>query len=216
MLSPMKSRVVVFGVAALAVLGIGACSGSGGTGAPPATTIKVGLPSYVTQVPIITSTTLTVTTTVPGQVGAVPGEQTYTVVGGDLVVRIAKKFCISAKTLADYNGWAEGITHPIFPGNVIKIPPNSCAPGTKTQTTTGPTAATTATHTGATTAPPAATSTTFSASAGGTYVVVAGDYLSGIAKKTGTTVAGIVAANGWKDDTQLIYPGLKIKLPAKG
>ena len=148
MLSPMKSRVVVLGVAALAVLGIGACSGSGGTGAPAATTIKVGLPSYVTQVPIITSTTVAVATTVPGQVGAVSGEQAYTVVGGDLVVRIAKKFCISAKTLADYNAWAEGITHPIFPRDVIKIPPNSCAPGTKTQTTTGPTAATTATRRG--------------------------------------------------------------------
>lgn len=198
---------------ALAVLGIAACSGTSGTGAPPATTIKVGLPSYVTEVPILTSTTLAAVTTVPGQVGAVPGEQTYTVVSGDLVVRIAKKFCISAKTLADYNAWAEGFNHKIFPGDIVKIPPGSCAPGTQTQTTSNPTAATTAATAAAT---PAATSTTFSASAGGTYVVVAGDYLGGIAKKTGTTVAGIVAANGWKDDQQLIYPGMKIKLPAKG
>ena len=47
------------------------------------------------------------------------------------------------------------------------------------------------------------------------YVVRAGDYLGGIATKTGTTVDGIIAANGWTDGSQVLVPGMKIRLPAK-
>ena len=61
-----------------------------------------------------------------------------------------------------------------------------------------------------------ATTTTFNASTGGSYKVVGGDYLGGIAKKTGATVDGIVAANGWADGAgHVIIPGQTIKLPAK-
>ena len=49
----------------------------------------------------------------------------------------------------------------------------------------------------------------------GSYTVVAGDALSTIADSTGTTVAAIVAQNGWADERHLIYPGMKIDLPAK-
>lgn len=49
----------------------------------------------------------------------------------------------------------------------------------------------------------------------GVYTVQAGDYLGGIAAKTGTTVEGIVAANGWSDERQVLVPGMKIRLPAK-
>ena len=205
MLSAMKFRVVAVGFGALSLLGVAGCSSGSGTGAPPATTIKVGTPSYQTLAPIVTSTT--VAPTLPGQGGAtVAGEQAYTVVNGDLVVRIAKKFCVKAQDIATYNGWAEGITHPIFAGKVIKIPPNGCQPGTAPVTTSAPSAATT----------PAATSTTFDVKSGATYTVVANDYLGGIAKKVGTTVAAIVAANGWPDgDKHVIIPGQTIKLPAK-
>ena len=207
MLWRMKSRVGAVGIGALALVGLGACSSSGGTGAAPATTIKIGTPSYQTLPPQVTSTVPAQTT--PGQVtGIVPGEQSYTVKSGDVMVTIAKKFCITAQDLVDYNQWADsgGFDHGLFPGNVVKIPPNSCAPDTgTTEVSTAPTVAGT----------PEATSTTTSAGAGGTYTVVAGDYLGGIAAKTGTTVDGIVAANGWADSTHSIFPGQKIKLPAK-
>ena len=49
----------------------------------------------------------------------------------------------------------------------------------------------------------------------GTYTVQAGDYLGGIAARTGTTVDGIIAANGWTDESQVLVPGMKIRLPAK-
>ncbi len=209
MLTPMKSRVVAVGLSAVSLLLISACGSSGGgTGAVPATTIKIGTPSYQTLPPVVTSTT-TAATTVGGSTGGavVAGEQMYTIVGGDIMVRIAKNFCISAQQIVDYNQWADGFAHKLFPGDVIKIPPNACAPGTAT------TAAATVATTVATT--PEATTTTFDAASGGTYTVVDGDTLSGIAAKTGTTVAGIVSANGWADETHVIYAGLKIKLPAK-
>jgi len=147
---------------------------------------------------------------VPGQLtGIVPGEQQYTVKSGDYLVKIAKTFCITAQDIADYNQWTDsgGIEHQLQPGNIVRIPGNSCAPGTgTTDPSTAPTVA------GA----PGATSTTALASPGGTYTVQSGDYLLGIAKKTGTTVDGIVAANGWTDgDKHNLIPGQKINLPPK-
>jgi len=48
------------------------------------------------------------------------------------------------------------------------------------------------------------------------YTVQAGDYLAGIAAKSGTTVDEIVAANGWDDGVaHMISLGDKIRLPAK-
>ena len=64
--------------------------------------------------------------------------------------------------------------------------------------------------------PPAPTTTALVFTGYATYVVAAGDYLGGIATKTGTTVAAIVAANQWPDgDKHPIYPGQKIRLPGK-
>jgi len=206
MLCRMKSRVGAVGIGALALIGLGACGSSGGTGAAPATTIRIGTPSYQTLPPQVTSTLPPPTT--PGQVtGIVPGSQTYKVESGDVMVNIAKKFCITAQNLIDYNQWDDGFDHGLFPGVVVNIPPGSCAPGTGTTEPSTVTAIAGAT--------PEATSTTALASAGGIYTVQAGDYLGGIAAKTGTTVQGIVTANGWADQNHVINPGDKIKLPAK-
>ncbi len=49
----------------------------------------------------------------------------------------------------------------------------------------------------------------------GAYTVAAGDALSTIADSTGTSVAAIVAQNGWADENHVIYPGMTIDLPAK-
>ena len=193
------------GVGALALVGLSACGSSGGTGAAPATTIRIGTPSYQTLLPQVTSTLPPPTT--PGQpTGIVPGSQTYEVKSGDVMVNIAKKFCITAQNIIDYNQWEDGFDHNLYPGVVVNIPPGSCAPGT------GTTEPSTVTAVGGT---PSATSTTALSSPGGIYTVQAGDYLGGIAAKTGTTVAGIVAANGWADQNHVINPGDKIKLPAK-
>ena len=65
---------------------------------------------------------------------------------------------------------------------------------------------------GAVTSPEA---TVFDVSTGGKYTIVSGDSLGKIAGLVDTTVGAIVAANGWADDTQLIYAGMEIKMPAK-
>lgn len=49
----------------------------------------------------------------------------------------------------------------------------------------------------------------------GTYTIDDGDSLSAIAARTGTTVADIVAVNGWQDHNHLIVPGQKITLPTR-
>lgn len=62
------------------------------------------------------------TTTVLGE------ESVYTVVFGDYLFDIAKRFCTTAETVAEYNGWPEGVEHPLNPGDMVLIPPGPCAP----------------------------------------------------------------------------------------
>ncbi|MCU1398071.1 MAG: LysM peptidoglycan-binding protein [Acidimicrobiales bacterium] len=207
MLWRMRSRVVAVGLSAVSLLGVAACGSSAGTGAPPATTILLGPPSYQTLVP---ATSTIPPATLPGDPGAVvTNEQSYTLKSGDYLYGIAKSYCVKAQDIADYNGWTDDInTHQLVPGVSIKIPPNGCAYNSATAATSAPIVTTVATA--------AATSTTFDVASGGTYKVVSGDYLGGIAKKTGATVDGIVAANGWADGAaHVIIPGQTIKLPAK-
>ena len=206
MLGRMKSRSLAAGSCVLTLLGISACGESNGTGASTATTtVKLGQTSYVTAAPILTSTT-TAGTLAPGAVGGIPGEQIYTVVSGDYPIGIAKKHCIDFATLVAYNAWPEGADHGFFPGDQVKIPSGACAPGSQPESTTAPVVEET----------PQETTTTFDASTGGTYTVVAGDYLAGIAEKVGTTVDALVAANGWPDGAaHTIIPGQKIKTPVE-
>src|SRR4029450_6825695 len=208
MLPSMRSRVVAAVLGALALTSFVACSSDGGTGAPPGTTVKLGAASFVTLPPVVTSTTVA---PAAGGDGAtvVPGEQQYTVESGDVLVNIAKKFCIKYTDIVAYNGWSKA-QQLLYPGLVIKIPPNACQPGSAPPESTQAASETTVAST------PAETTTTFDQSAGGTYTVVSGDTLSGIAAKVGTTVDAIVAANNWSDGANhLIYAGLKTKLPAK-
>lgn len=217
----MKSRFLAVGIGALSLTGLAACGSEGGTGASPATTVQVQLsaPNYVTALPIPTTTTVAAGVAVdpanPG-VGTVAGEQTYTVVGGDYLISIAKKHCISLAEFAAYNSIADPVTYKYNVGDVFKIPSGACAPGTAP--TTVPAATGGAADPTATSAAAAVeTTTTVDASAGATYTVVDGDYLGGIATKNGTTVEALMTANGWTGDPSavLIYKGQKIKLPAK-
>jgi LysM repeat protein len=191
------------GIGALVVLALAGCGSASGSGAPTQTTVRIGAPNFQTVPPILESTT--VAANIAGQTEVVAGEQSYTVQAGDTVVGIARLHCISATPLATYNQWPEGYLHSIFPGDVVKIPPGACAPGSNPE----PTAA-------AQTPPDATTTATDDTSGALTYEVQPGDYLNGIATKLGTTVDAIVAANGWSDGSKhVIIPGQKIKVPDK-
>ena len=136
------------------------------------------------------------TTTIP-QTGA-----TYNVVAGDTISGIAARAGISAKSLAAQNGWSDGANHAIFPGDAVKLPANAKPVASPTSSTT--------------TVPESPTTTVSPTGPVELYTVVANDYLAGIAAKKGTTVAAIVAANGWPDGAQhVIIPGQQIKVPMK-
>jgi LysM repeat protein len=226
----VRQQVRIVGIALVATIALAACvpsadSGSSATlaplGLPPvtaatsttlvapttaetATTTAVVVDPSVTSVPGAPLATVASESPVPGTTVATAVTSTtiagrppeaYTVVDQDTVSGIARKCSTTPKALAEYNGWADGPAHPIYPGDVVKLP---CGDKTATSTTT------------------TTTTTTIAAGPGGTYTIVADDYLAGIAAKTGTTVDGIIAVNGWTDGVKhLIVPGQKIKLPAK-
>ena len=217
----MRSTLCAAGVGALVVLTLASCGSEGGTGASTASTITISAPEFVTIPPITDATTTTTAAATPGggeaPVGTVATAQDYTVAAGDYVFAIASKHCLAgqagAESIASFNEWADGVNHPLNPGDVIKIPPGACVNGGSATAETDPPSsepATGDTVTGDT------TPTSVDPSVGGTYTVKAGDYLSGIAANTGTTVDAIIEVNGWTDGIDhKLFPGDEIKLPAK-
>jgi len=128
-----------------------------------------------------------------------PPPLTYTVVAGDSMYAIASRFGVKAEDIASYNAWADGILHPLSPGQVILIPP-----GAANATTTLPGMPI-----------PVDTTAPGPQPGQGKYVVEAGDSLSRIADKWGVEVSALLAANGWVDSSVVILPGDEINIPAR-
>jgi len=74
------------------------------------------------------TTDVVTTTTIP--------DLTYTVQAGDSLYRIANSFCTTAADVVALNQWPEGVSHPIYPGDVILIPAPGCPVVTEAVTTT--------------------------------------------------------------------------------
>jgi LysM repeat protein len=154
--------------------------------------------------------------TTPGPGAVSQTDLEYEVKAGDYLSGIAGRYKVKMEDIASYNDWADGINHPLYPGDTIKIPPGYTVPDESATTTTAATE-TTGGDTGeggdadeSTTSPP----TTVDTAGGGTYTVVANDYLQGIAEKVGSTVDAIVEANGWPEGAaHVLQPGEKIKIP---
>lgn len=121
----LRPRVVSVASVSLGALMLAAGCGSESSG-PRTTLATIQGSSYVTIQPATTTTTLPVPTAT--EPGTSPDAQTYTVQSGDSVSAIASKFDIEAEVLANFNSWPEGILHPIFPGDVINIPPGAAVP----------------------------------------------------------------------------------------
>ena len=191
----------------------------GSAAVPPSQTVVLGAGAVTTggaatTVPSGATATTDATTTVSAAASAaattttsVTGAKSYTILASDTMYSIARRCAQTADALATFNGWSDGANHLIHPGDVIELPctPSPSSSGSAT------TAATTTTVKGSS----GVTSTTVAVVAGGTYTIVAGDYLAGIAAKVGTTIDAIVQVNGWADRSHAIYPGDVIKLPAK-
>ena len=117
----------------------------------------------------------------------------YTVVRGDTISAIAGRFGVATQAVLTANGL--GWSSIIYPGQTIAIPAGGTAAASH--------AATNAPAAPAPAAPPAAKSS---------YTIVAGDTLSAIAARFGTTTAAIMAANGMGTST-IIYSGRTLVIP---
>jgi LysM repeat protein len=114
-----------------------------------------------------------------------PDASTYTVKAGDTLSAIAAKFGTTYQELAKLNGIAD--PNKIYPGQVLKLTGSTSA-GNSTPETSIP-----------------------KTSAASTYTVKAGDTLSAIAAKFGTTYQELAKINGIADPNK-IYPGQVLKL----
>ena len=70
---------------------------------------------------VFSETTLPIAVTTPTPT-TTEGIGTYTVVFGDYLFDIANRFCETADFLAEFNGWPEGVDHPLNPGDLVVIP----------------------------------------------------------------------------------------------
>ncbi len=118
---------------------------------------------------------------------------TYVVQQGDTLFKIAVRFKLTTKELADANG----ITNPalIYEGQTLKIP----GAGNVSPTTAAPSPTTTPTSV---------------PQASGTYTVQVGDTLYKIAVKLNTTTAKLIALNNITNPN-IVYVGQVLKIPSE-
>lgn len=179
-------------VAAIGVVGLVSLTACGSDPSATATTLRpLTSTNYATTPPSV------VTTVDPAN--TLPPPLTYTVAAGDSMYGIASKFGTKAEDIASYNSWADGILHPLAPGQVILIPPTATNVSTSVPGMPIPVQ---------TTAPGPSPGQ-------GKYTVEMGDSLSKIADKWGVEVSALLAANGWADTGVVILPGDEINIPAR-
>jgi LysM repeat protein len=133
-------------------------------------------------------------------------EQPYEIHPGDYIVRIANKFDVPYQALIDYNGWSDGVNHPLVPGETIRIPPAGYDPGSTLPPSGGPEASTGA---GA----PAGGDACPDGSARQTYTIRSGDTKGRVAARLNTTVAELDAANTDTPHYSGFVIGIAINVP---
>ena len=169
---------------------IRAHAGRAGVGLALAATTAVGVAvpaaqAHAAPAPLHRGVALpgTVHSALPGAVSAAAPQITYQVRQGDTVSHLAQRTGASVGAIVRANNLDAQAT--IRVGQMLKIPSAAAAPSVA----------------------PAST-----APAGGTHKVAAGETVSGLAKRYGTTVSALVEANGL-DPRALIYVGQTLRLP---
>jgi LysM repeat protein len=162
----------------------------------PGMTLKVAAKvSSPTPAPSTTVKPTAPTTTAP-KVGSSNKVSTYTVASGDFLIGIANKLGIRLVDLLALNGLT--LTSAVHPGTTLQVPAGAKSP--TTPTTTAPPA----------TSPP---TTPGAPKPGGTYTVVAGDFLLGIARKLNVRFSDLLAVNQLGADS-VVHPGTVLAVPA--
>lgn len=199
---------VAFGLVPL-LLAAG-CGESSGEGAR-ATITPIQGSSYVTIEPATTTTTTTIVLD-DLQAGDVsPVEQVYTVASGDSLSRIAGLYDITVDTLVNYNGWSDGSSHLILPGDQVLIPPNTPVAGS----TGGDTASGSgSSDTGGTDTGDTGDDTATGDDCPTTYVIAAGDTTRiKVADRFGITYQQMDAANANTPGYANFVVGTSITIP---
>jgi LysM repeat protein len=201
--------------AALAASPVLALTGCGDDAEGARTTLgTVQTTSYVVEEPVTTTTTTTLAPDVPG--GQVdPNEQTHIVQSGDSVYKIASTYGITPEALVNYNSWTEGINHPLFQGDQVKIPPGSQVPSATPDSGGGDTGGGD-TGGGDTGGGDTSTETTPPSGTGCTHTVVAGDNPTRVANQYGITIDELAAANAGNPAYQNFLIGSQLSIPANG
>jgi LysM repeat protein len=115
-----------FGAPIVLVMTLAACGDDGG--AAPGTQVEIRPSSYVT-----TPTTLVPPSTAPGVPAGEPGdtspqEQVHVVQPGEFLSGIAADYEVDMEDIAEYNNWADGTSHSLFPDDQVRIPPGAMIP----------------------------------------------------------------------------------------
>ena len=205
------ARALALGLAPVVLLA--ACgSDSDDSGA---TLAEIETTSYVVREPATTTTTLPTSGSVAAD-GTSPVEQQYTVQAGDALSVISSRFGITLDELINYNKWEDGIQHPVFPGDVVLIPPGAKVPGTSTGTAGTDTGTSEPGGTEGTSAPEETTPATLADNCkAGEYEIVAGDTPLRVAEKFDVTVDQLNAANASTPGYGGFVVGITIVIPEK-
>lgn len=194
-----KSSAFVFAAFGVGPLLLAAgCGDSGGDGAGSVLT-PIQPSSYVTIEPATTTSTTTIPVDPTGLIS--PVEQTYTVVSGDSLSKIAERFDITVDALVNYNGWVDGTNHLLLAGDVILIPPNTPVLGAGSAEPSNP-------GSGTPDEPDEAT--------GCTHTISAGENPTKVASKYGLTYDQLQAANPFMDFTTTFIVGDVLTIPPEG
>ena len=121
---------------------------------------------------------------------------------------------ITPDALVNYNAWSDGINHPLFQGDEVKIPPNSKVPSATPDTRARPVAAVVVAASRRRRRPPETTTP-----AGGAVARTRssrGDNPTRVANKYGITVDELAAANAGNPAYQNFLIGSSLSIPANG
>ena len=117
--------LATFGAPVLLILTLAAC---GDDDSSLGTEVEIKPSSFVT-----TPSTTTPPTAVPGEATGEPGDtspvaQVHVVQPGEFLSGIAADYEVEMEEIADYNSWSDGVSHPLFPDDQVRIPPGAMVP----------------------------------------------------------------------------------------
>ena len=128
---------------------------------------------------------------------------------GDALQLIADRYDITAEELAEFNDWEDGVFHPIYPGDEVRIPESADEPE-ETITDERP-------DDGLGTMPePGGGPLCPDGSERDVYEIVSGDFISRVADKNDISIEELEAANVDNPAYEVFAPGQDLWLPCEG